>query len=134
MTEIKGAGIDQKEGMTVDGRFHIDDEEVRAGLTDTRAPASDRFIRSLRWEFGLIALVIPIKNVHCGSPATSPAFFFPPSVVYRIPKRGLGLCGEVDSDSLAFLFRASARAATDRTRFTLRLYINNLTDGGERRG
>lgn len=75
MTEIKGAGIDQKEGMTVDGGFHIDDEEVRAGLTDTRAPASDRFIRSLRWEFGLIALVIPIKNVHCGSPATSPAFF-----------------------------------------------------------
>lgn len=133
MTEIKGAGIDQKEGMTVDGGFHIDDEEVRAGLTDTRAPASDRFIRSLRWEFGLIALVIPIKNVHCGSPATSPAFF-PPSVVHRKPKRGLGLCGEVDSDSLAFLFRARARAATDRTPITPRLYINNLTDGGKEGG
>lgn len=78
MTEIKGAGITQKEGMTVDGRFHIDDEEVRASLTYTHDPASDRFIRRLRWKFGLIGLVIPfgsIKNMHSGSPAASPAFF-----------------------------------------------------------
>lgn len=33
MTEIKGARIHETEGMTVDGGFHIDDEEVRAGLT-----------------------------------------------------------------------------------------------------
>lgn len=41
MTEIKGAGIQQEEGMTVDGGFHIDDEEVRAGLTYPRGSASE---------------------------------------------------------------------------------------------
>lgn len=69
MTEIKGAGIHQKEGMTVDGGFHIDDEEVRAGMTYARAPASDRFVHRLRWEFGLIVFEILfgyIKRVHSG--------------------------------------------------------------------
>lgn len=48
MTEIKGAEIHQKEEVTVDGGFHIDDEEVRTGLTRTRASTSDSFIRRLR--------------------------------------------------------------------------------------
>lgn len=71
MTEIKGAGILQTEGMTVVGGLHIDDEEVRAGMTYARAPASDCFIRRLKSDFGLIALVIPfgdITNVHSGLP------------------------------------------------------------------
>lgn len=41
MTEIKGVGIQQEEGMTVDGRFHIDDEEVRASLTYRCGSASE---------------------------------------------------------------------------------------------
>lgn len=137
MTEIKGARIHQKEGMTVDGEFHIDHEEVRADLTCMRGPALSRFIRRLRWEFGLIALVMPfgyIKNVHIRSPTTSLASFLL-SVIYRKPKQRLGLCEEMKSDSPALLLPPPFTCVScNRTQITLSLptYLNGWTDGGKR--